>query len=95
MKKYLFMRPVLTSVGEGRLFTGVVASALRILAVSLIPGSLVASLQLWKLVFNLDGAAILGGCSSKGSLSSVSTWSFTPSGSAPLISKSPTHLSSR
>ena len=61
MKKYLFMRAVLTFVGEGRLFTVVLASVLRILAVLLILGALVAWLQLWKLVFDSHGTAILGG----------------------------------
>jgi len=61
MKKVLFMEPVLRFIGEGRLFTGVVASAVRIFALLLGVGVFVAWVQLWKLVFNMHGAAVLGG----------------------------------
>jgi len=61
MKKYLFMQPALAFIGQGRLFTSIVASALRVFAVLLSLGALVAWLQMWEVVFNMDGAAILGG----------------------------------
>lgn len=61
MKKYLFMQPVLKFVGEGTLFSRIFASALRVFAVLLTIGALIAWIQLWKMVFSMDGAAILGG----------------------------------
>ncbi len=61
MKNYLFMRSVLTFIGEGRLFTGIVAGALRVLAVLLSLGALIAWLQMWRTVFNMGYVAILGG----------------------------------
>lgn len=61
MKNYLFMQPALAFIGQGRLFTSLVASALRVSAVLLSLGALVAWLNMWKVVFNMDGVAILGG----------------------------------
>jgi len=61
MKKYLFMQRALAVISQGHLFTSIVASALRVFAVLLSLGALVAWLRMWKLVFNMNGAAILGG----------------------------------
>jgi len=61
MKKYLFMQPVLKFIGEGTLFSRIFASALRVFAVLLSIGAVIAWIQLWKMVFEMNGAAILGG----------------------------------
>jgi len=61
MKKYFFMQPVLKFIGEGTLFSRIFASALRVFAVLLGIGALIGWIQLWKLVFDMSGAAILGG----------------------------------
>lgn len=61
MQKYFFMPRVLKFIGEGTLFSRIFASALRVFAVLLSIGALVGWIQLWKLVFHMSGAAILGG----------------------------------
>jgi hypothetical protein len=61
MQKYFFMQRVLKFIGEGALFSRICASALRVFAVLTSIGALVAWMQLWKLVFHMSGAAILGG----------------------------------
>ncbi len=61
MKKYFFMQRVLKFIGEGTLFSRIFASALRVFAVLLGIGALVGWIQLWKPVFDMSGAAILGG----------------------------------
>ena len=61
MQKYFFMPRVLKFIGEGTLFSRIFASALRVFAVLLSIGALVGWIQLWKLVFDMSGAAILGG----------------------------------
>jgi hypothetical protein len=61
MKKYLFMSPVLKFIGEGGLFGNVFASVLRVLTILLALGAVVAWIGFWKLVFNMEGAALLGG----------------------------------
>ena len=61
MKKYFFMQPVLKFIGEGTLFSRIFASALRVFAVLFSIGALIGWIQLWKVVFDMSGAAILGG----------------------------------
>lgn len=61
MKEYFFMQSVLKFVGEGTLFSRVFASALRIFAILLCIGSLIGWIQVWKMVFQMNGAVILGG----------------------------------
>ncbi|WP_448562008.1 hypothetical protein [Trichothermofontia sp.] len=61
MKKYFFMQPVLKFVREGRLFSRVFAAALRIFAVLLSISTLIGWIQVWKVVFQMNGAAVLGG----------------------------------
>lgn len=61
MKKYLFMQPLLKFVGEGTLFSRIFAAVLRVFAVLLTIAALVGWIGLWKLVFTMEGAAILGG----------------------------------
>jgi hypothetical protein len=61
MNKYLFMQPVLNLISEGTLFTRIFATALRTLAVFLGIGALIAWLQIWRVVFYMQGVAILAG----------------------------------
>ena len=55
------MQTVLKFIGEGTLFSDVFASIIRVIAVLLSIGALIGWIQLWKLVFQMQGAAILGG----------------------------------
>ena len=61
MKKFLFMKPVLTYFGQGRMFTSVVAAVLRVFAVLICLAALVTWIKTWETVFGMVGAAVLGG----------------------------------
>jgi len=61
MEKYLFMRPVLRRLSEGRIFRLAFTVALRALAGVTILVGLVTWLTMWKIVSSLSGIGLLGG----------------------------------
>jgi hypothetical protein len=61
MKKYLFMRSVLHTLSEGKIFRLAFTIALRVLAGVAVLVGLIAWLTMWKLVLSLSGAGLLGG----------------------------------
>lgn len=61
MKEYLLMPKVLEKIAERDFFTRTLAWSIRVFAVLFALGALVGWFQLWKQVFDMNGAAILGG----------------------------------
>lgn len=61
MQQYLFIPKALEKVAERDFFTRTVAWSIRVFAVLFALGALIGWFQLWKAVFDMNGAAILGG----------------------------------
>lgn len=61
MKEFLFMKPVLQFISEGKFFRKTVAIALRILAITIAFASLVGWIVKWQFVFSLPVTGIIGG----------------------------------
>jgi hypothetical protein len=61
MKEFLFMKPVLQFISEGKFFRKTVAVALRILAITIAFASLVGWIVKWQFVFSLPVTGIIGG----------------------------------
>ena len=61
MEKYLFMKPVLQLISEGRFFRKATAIALRVLAIAIGFASLVGWIFNWKQVFGFTVTEMLGG----------------------------------
>lgn len=61
MEKYLFIKPLLQSISEGKFFRKTVAIALRVLAIAIAFASLVGWIVKWQFVFSLPVTGIIGG----------------------------------
>lgn len=61
MKQYLFVPTVLEFIERPDFFSRVCAWALRVFAALFLLGALIGWFQVWKAVFELNGAGILGG----------------------------------
>ena len=60
MKKYLFMRPALQLISQGKLFSRVFAIILRVLAILIAIAGLVGFVSGWRLASKLPAVGILG-----------------------------------
>lgn len=61
MKQYLFVPALQEKIAEPDFFTRTVAWSIRVFAVLFALGALIGWFQIWKAVFDMNGAAILGG----------------------------------
>ena len=61
MGSLLFMKPVLNTVAQGKLFSKVVATILRILAIIAVIAGVVSWIGAWALVFHLPALGVFGG----------------------------------
>jgi hypothetical protein len=61
MGSILFMKPVLNTVSQGKLFSRVVAIILRIVAIIAIIKGVVSWIGIWTLVFHLSALGVIGG----------------------------------
>lgn len=61
MKQYLFIPDALAFIEQPDFFNRVCAWAVRVFAVLFALGALIGWFQMWKAVFKMNGAAILGG----------------------------------
>lgn len=61
MKEYLFIPKALEKISERDFFTRTVSWSIRVFAALFALGALIGWFQIWKAVFDMNGAAILGG----------------------------------
>lgn len=61
MEKYLFIKPLLQIISEGKFFRKTVAVALRVLAITVAFAGLVGWIVKWQFVFSLPVTGIIGG----------------------------------
>lgn len=61
MEKYLFIKPLLQIISEGKFFRRAVAVALRVLAIIIAFAGLVGWIIKWQFVFSLPVTGIIGG----------------------------------